>query len=236
MNYFSLIVFALLPSTIWLLYYLRKDAHPEPKKLILYVFFFGALSAGVGYFFQTKITPLFFSSVESLSISLLFAIFFYRFVLIAFSEEFLKYLAFSFSIKGNKEVDEPVDFIIYMITAGLGFAALENFIILSSLNIDVLGIVKVSFLRFLSGTLLHAIVSGIMGGFLAYAYRLNKKKIIFFGILVVTFLHGVYNIIAERIEEGLFLVFFLTFFSFLLLMLSLIIKKVKKLKSISLLK
>jgi protease PrsW len=236
MTYFSLIVFALLPSTIWLLYYLRKDSHPEPKKLILYVFLFGALSAGVGYLFQVKITPFFFSSIESLSLSLLFAIFFYRFILIAFSEEFLKYLAFSFSIKGNKEVDEPIDLIIYMITAGLGFAALENFIILSSLDIDVLEIAKVSFLRFLSGTLLHALVSGIMGCFLAYAYRLNKKHIIFLGLLVVTFLHGTYNIIAERIEEGLFLVFFLVFFSFLLSILSLTIKKVKKLKSISLLK
>ncbi len=236
MNYFLLIVFALLPSTIWLLYYLRKDSHPEPKKLILYVFFFGALSAGVGYLFQTRVTPLFFSSVESLSLSLLFAIFFYRFILIAFSEEFLKYLAFSFSIKDNKEVDEPIDFIIYMITAGLGFAALENFIILSSLNIDVLGIVKVSFLRFVSGTLLHALVSGILGGFLAYAYRLNKKYIIFLGLLVVSFLHGIYNIIAERIEEGFFLVFFLVFFLLLLTILSFVIKKVKKLKSVSLLK
>ncbi len=236
MNYFPLIIFALLPSTIWLLYYLRKDSHPEPKRLILYVFLFGALSAGVGYFFQAKITPIFFSGVESLSISLFLALFFYRFILIAFSEEFLKYLAFAFSIKGNREVDEPIDFVIYMITAGLGFAALENFIILSSLDIEVLEIVKVSFLRFLSGTLLHTLVSGIMGGFLAYAYRLNKKNIIILGLLTVTFLHGIYNIIAEKIEESFFLIFFLAFFFILLLTLSLIIKKLKKLKSVSLLK
>ncbi len=231
MNYFPLIVFALLPSAIWLLYYLRKDVHPEPKKLILYVFLFGALSAGVGYLFQTQATPFLFLYIESFFLSLLFAVFFY-----AFSEEFLKYLAFSFSVKDSKEVDEPIDFIIYMITAGLGFAALENFIILLSLNIDILDVVKVSFLRFVSGTLLHALASGILGGFLAYAYRLNKKYIIFIGLLAVSFLHGIYNMIAERIEEKLFLVFFLVFFFLLLTTLSFVIKKVKKLKSVSLLK
>ncbi len=233
MNYLLLIFFAILPSIAWLVYYLKKDDHPEPKKLVLYVFFFGALFAGIGYFFQIKTVSYFFSFFEKFSMPLLFSALFYRFIIVAFTEELFKYLAFFFSVKGNKELDEPIDFIIYMITAGLGFAALENFIILSSLEINTLEIVKISLLRFLSGTLLHALVSGIMGGFLVYAYRKKKTQIIFFGLIVVTVFHGIYNILAERLDGGF--VAFLSFFLFLVLVLSLFIKKVKKLKSVSLL-
>jgi protease PrsW len=233
MNYLFLIFFSLLPSIIWLFYYFKKDDHPEPKKLIFYVFIFGALFAGIGYFVQLKGSFYILSYLEKISLPLLYIALFYRFIIIAFTEELLKYLAFFFSAKGSRELDEPIDFIIYMITAGLGFAALENFIILSSLEINTLEVVKISLLRFLSGTLLHALVSGILGGFLAYAYRKKKTVIIFFGLITVTAFHGIYNILAERLDGGA--IPFLSFFLFLILTLSLIIKKVKKLKSVSLL-
>jgi protease PrsW len=233
MNYLFLIFFSLLPSIIWLFYYFKKDDNPEPKKLIFYVFIFGALFAGIGYFVQLKGGPYILSYLEKISLPLLYIALFYRFIVIAFTEELLKYLAFFFSVKGSRELDEPIDFIIYMITAGLGFAALENFVILSSLEINTLEVVKISLLRFLSGTLLHALVSGIMGGFLVYTYRKKKTGIIFFGLITVTALHGIYNILAERLDGGA--VAFLSFFLFLIISLSLIIKKVKKLKSVSLL-
>ena len=35
--------FAILPGFIWLLYFLNKDVHPEPKKLILKIFLLGML-------------------------------------------------------------------------------------------------------------------------------------------------------------------------------------------------
>lgn len=234
MTYFLLILFSLLPSIIWLAYYHRKDDHPEPKNTILYVFFFGALCAGIGYFLQSKINLHFFAFLEIFSLPLLFSMLFYRFVVIAFTEEILKYFAFFFSVRRSSELDEPIDFIIYMITAGLGFAALENFIIFSSLEVTVFEMVRISLLRFLSGTLLHALVSGILGGFLIYAYRRKKTRIIFFGIVFATLLHGTYNILAERLEGGAFA--FLSFFVLLILILSLFIKKAKTLKSVSLLK
>jgi RsiW-degrading membrane proteinase PrsW (M82 family) len=45
MNLFILIILGLLPSTIWLLWYLRKDKHPEPKQMILKIFFWGIIIA-----------------------------------------------------------------------------------------------------------------------------------------------------------------------------------------------
>ncbi len=234
MVYFSLFVFAVIPSLLWLLYYLRKDTHPEPKRLIIYVFAAGALFAIIGYFFQRTAASLLFSFLDTVPLLIIFAPLFYKFVVVAFSEEFLKYLAFFFTIKNHPELDEPVDFIIYMITAALGFAALENFIVLSSLDITLPEVVKISVIRFFSGTFLHALVSGIFGGFLAHSYGFQKKSILIWGLLFVSLLHGLYNLLAERIGEALFFSLLLAFFAFLITLLSLLIKKTKKMKSICL--
>jgi protease PrsW len=236
MNYFFLLFFALLPSIVWLLYYLKKDIHPEPKRVIFYVFLAGAFFALIGYFFQKTASPLFFSFAKEIFLPISVIIFFYRFIIVAFSEELLKYFAFSFTAKKHTGIDEPMDFIIYMITAGLGFAALENIIIFLSLDINVLEMALTSVIRFVSGTLLHATVSGIMGVFLIYACRLNRKSFIPLGLFFVTFLHGIYNILAEKIEEWsliYFLLFFILFFFLLISLLFLFIKKAKKMKSVS---
>ena len=37
------VILGLLPSLTWLSYYLTKDLHPEPKKMILKIFLWGAL-------------------------------------------------------------------------------------------------------------------------------------------------------------------------------------------------
>ena len=45
MNYLFYIIFALAPSVIWLLFFLRKDSHPESNRMILTVFLLGILAA-----------------------------------------------------------------------------------------------------------------------------------------------------------------------------------------------
>ena len=45
MEYPILIFFGLAPSAAWLLFYLRKDVHPESNRMILKVFFFGMIVA-----------------------------------------------------------------------------------------------------------------------------------------------------------------------------------------------
>ncbi len=45
MNYPIYIFFGLAPSFIWLLFFLRKDAHPESNPMILKIFFYGMLAA-----------------------------------------------------------------------------------------------------------------------------------------------------------------------------------------------
>ena len=40
-----IIILGLLPGFAWLLFYLKEDLHPEPKKMLAKVFLVGALSA-----------------------------------------------------------------------------------------------------------------------------------------------------------------------------------------------
>ncbi len=227
MFYFLLLTFAVLPSLIWLFYYLEKDIDPEPKRLIAYVFLVGGLFAIAGYLFQ----------IISHSIILPFVGFsyayyiFHTFFVVGFSEELFKYLAFFFAIKSHPALDEPIDFVIYIITAALGFAALENIIYLSSMTESTLEMARLSSIRFVSGTFLHALASGILGVFLAYACNLNKKTLIFYGLILVSFLHGIYNLFAAKMNETIYMLLTFALLFFCALILSFFIRKIKKMKA-----
>ncbi len=194
------IFLGILPSLIWLLFYLRKDAHPEPKKMVFKIFFYGILFALFALVcelnFQKKFLTL--KNPSSLEITAYFIL------CVGFIEEISKYLAVKFGILRNSELDEPVDFMIYMIIAALGFAAFENFLVLFrqipfQKTTDIFIII---FSRFLGATFLHTLASGILGYFLAMSFFDFKarRKILVVGIMISTFLHGFYNLSIIAIE------------------------------------
>ncbi len=57
--YFIYITFGILPSAAWLFYYLRKDLHPESKKMILKIFLWGSISTIPVYLVQKQLIELF---------------------------------------------------------------------------------------------------------------------------------------------------------------------------------
>ena len=160
-----LIFFGLAPSIVWLWFFLKKDKHPESKRMILRTFFYGMLAT-----VPTALIELgFFETVKTFPIpSLLFAIL-YALVGIGFVEEILKYLVVKKTVLNHREFDEPVDAMIYMIVAALGFAALENLLILLPMiaNFQFFDAAFVSIFRFVGATFLHALASGLVGYFLA---------------------------------------------------------------------
>ncbi len=201
MSFLLLSIFATFPSFIWLLYYFKKDKNPEPKKTLLYVFIVGAFFAFLGYYLQKYSVHGIILLSQSFTGINSFLIVFQKLIVVAFSEELLKYLAFFVAVRHHKDLDEPVDFIIYMITAALGFAAFENFLILSSLGNPLLeDVIAISALRFLSATFLHALASGILGVFLVYGYRKKSKIFFILGITTATIIHGIYNFLIMRID------------------------------------
>ncbi len=195
----TLLTLGILPSLIWLFYFLEKDKEPEPRLMILLVFIFGITGAGIAAMIQEPLRTYIysidtanFSNLELVLISL-----FDSFFAVSLLEETAKFLAFFVAgfIFIRRELDEPVDFIIYMITAGLGFAALENYYYFSMATSEIMA--ELIFLRFAITTFFHAIVAGILGYFIALSVRDKSYYIVVLGLIVVSFMHTLYNILIQ---------------------------------------
>ena len=191
MNYPLLFILGVLPSGIWLLYFLRKDVHPEPNRMILLVFAAGMGSALAALAIERIILPVFgaLSSPFSAFVSLFFGV--------ALVEEVVKYGAVRFTVLNKKVIDEPIDIPLYFIIAGLGFAALENTLVLAGAGVPwhTPEIAGLSALRFLGAVFLHALVSGMLGYFIV-------KNRLFAGLCSAVILHGLFNWFILK-EQGM---------------------------------
>jgi RsiW-degrading membrane proteinase PrsW (M82 family) len=196
------ILFALfigiLPALFWLWFWLHEDKKsPEPKKLIARAFFAGMFAVPLVIPFQFLASKYF----ESYSIIL--------FLTWATAEEFLKFGACFFAVFHRKELDEPIDAIIYMITAALGFVAVENTLFLlspileSSPNMSFLNksylvdTIVIGNLRFVGASLLHIIASATVGIFIAFSfYQRPEKRNLYtiIGLIVAVALHTIFNL------------------------------------------
>ena len=232
MPYVFYLFMGIVPSLIWLSFYLRKDHYPEPKKKVLEIFFLGAGFA----FLAGGIEVLISLITKKLALpeeTILFGIL-YHLLGIALVEESVKYLVFQAKVLGDSELDEPVDVMIYMIISALGFAALENTLLFFFEGLEITGTIVFSLFRFVGATLLHALCSGLLGFFIALAFCKDYKKrpLILVGLGIATFLHGLYNFSIMEIEG---------FWKFLIPVATLIslaafvsagFKKLKRLKSV----
>jgi len=207
MSYIIYIILGFLPSIIWLLFYLRKDSHPESNKMILKIFVYGMIIAVIAAIVEIGILKGSFALLgqwfESYPFLSLLA---YHFIAIALIEEFFKYLVVKEKVLRNSEFDEPVDAMIYMIIVALGFAALENIIVLLPANRLLIETMSITAFRFIGATFLHALASGTIGFFLALSLYNTKKRtiLIISGIIIATLLHGIYNISIIKIADSFY--------------------------------
>jgi RsiW-degrading membrane proteinase PrsW (M82 family) len=202
MSYLLYILFGFFPSIAWLLFYLKADVHPEPKKEILAIFFFGALATIPAIILEVILVDLF----NNLQLSDIVRSLLVNVIGVALIEELVKYGAFWLKeqeINQNSQLDEPVDSVIYMIVAALGFAAIENLLFLLPI-IQMNLAIMTSLFRALSAILLHTLCSGTIGYYLALSFRnpKRKKRLIFKGILIASSLHGLYNLFIIKSEAS----------------------------------
>ncbi len=235
-NYLFLIILGLLPSFIWLLFFLEKDVHPEPKRIILKVFLWGMASTLP--IILVAIFLIWFEVWEDLKniVTLSIVILTFYILFWATVEEVLKYLVVKISVLKNSELDEPTDIMLYMIIAGLGFAAFENILILFGAHpvLQLPEILFLAWLRFISATILHALCSGIIGYFWALSFYETKKRglLIFAGIGIASLLHWFYNFSIMVIGGWLGFLFMIITLISLAVFVSLGFKRLKKLKSV----
>ncbi len=226
------VMLGVLPSLIWLAFYLKKDSHPESNSMILKIFLWG------------MIIPLpivmmelgFYDLAGSISLPQKLNLFLNAFIGIAFSEEFLKYLVVRSKAIYSSELDEPIDVMLYMIIASLGFAASENIIMLLKINplMAFPEALSLTLIRFLGATFLHGLCAGLVGFFVALAYLETKKHtlLVATGLGTAIFLHGLYNFSIIALEGSKRLIVPLVILLGLAIFVSLAFKRVKKMKSV----
>ncbi|MEK7562254.1 MAG: PrsW family intramembrane metalloprotease [Patescibacteria group bacterium] len=235
---FLYIVFGILPSLTWLFYYLRKDKHPESKRMILKIFIWGAVVTLPVFFVQIALATL----LSKLDLAPIYISIIYWFIVISFTEEIFKYFVVKSEVFSHHEFDEPVDAMIYMVIAALGFAALENILYLFS-PIDQLSFndvvnrtIMISFIRFIGATFLHTLCSALIGYFLAFSFRETKKRWVWFvsGIIIATLLHGLYDFSIMTIDGPLKVIIPVAILISLAIFVISRFEKLKKIKSICL--
>ncbi len=183
----------ILPALLWLYFLLKEDARcPEPQPLIIL-----ALIAGM-------LAVIFALPLEHMAVVLLpqgLA----TIVSWATIEETLKYGLAALIVLWRREVNESVDLVIYMLTAALGFAALENtlFLLAPFAGGHILQGLLTDNLRFVGSTLLHVVASSTIGFALAFSYKKTKLLRTAFasaGLILAIALHTLFNflIIGEN--------------------------------------
>jgi len=189
-------------SAIWLVFFLLEDKQkPEPKIAITKTFILGMASALVAagiskaFLYVAPTLGVIDYSVMSIGVH-------------ALIEELVKFLAVFIFISQTRHFDEPIDRIIYMITAALGFAVVENFFFIMGAA-SIAEIIKISVLRFIGATLMHSLSSGILGSMWARGRLL-------FGIILATLIHIAFNLLILDFGPKFYPTVFLVFVAFIL--------------------
>ncbi|MBU1077046.1 MAG: PrsW family intramembrane metalloprotease [Spirochaetes bacterium] len=217
------LILGFAPGLFWLYYFYKKDKfEPEPKKLIIRAFLLGLIIA-VPVAIIESLLKGFVSPLRIIS-PYLYLMFFYFFI-VGPVEEYAKYIVVKKSIYNSKEFNEPMDGIIYCIAAGLGFASIENVGYMIEFG------TKVIVLRAVTATLAHALFSGTAGYYLGLA-KFNKEKekyLIFKGLLLASFFHGLYDFLLMQ-KSGMIVL--MAFLLLIILFISLL-NKIRKAGKIS---
>jgi RsiW-degrading membrane proteinase PrsW (M82 family) len=173
-----------MPGIVWLLFFLQEDSkRAEPKRLIASTFMWGGLVT-------FAVLPMqIFAKNYLLAGGIMDGNLFHVFAL-ASIEELLKFLAVFFWITGRKEFDEPIDAMVYMIVASLGFATVENV----ATVLRATSAPELLTLRFIGATLLHALASGIVGYYWARGImRCRMWAYVATGLFVASVFHTIFN-------------------------------------------
>jgi RsiW-degrading membrane proteinase PrsW (M82 family) len=203
----------LLPTFIWFLFFLKEDPHPEPKRLIIYTFGIGVLVSLPALFFQLFFQRFIFGDGPNA--------FLLSIVCFALIEEVFKFLAAYLSVRSDPAFDEPVDAMIYLIIAALGFATVENFFIVTGTITTSLAVsLEALSLRFVGATLLHTLSSGLLGYYWARSItHEHKLSFLLRGVIYAVAIHSVFNYLVIRFQESnlIYPSLFLIFIVFILL-------------------
>lgn len=176
-----------LPALLWLAFWLLEDrCQPEPKRYLFMTFVLGMVAVPLVLPLERQALSYFAEG----SMLLLFAW--------ALVEESFKFVAAYLGGLRSAAFDEPVDAVVYLVTAALGFAAMENalFLFTPLSQGEVLRTVVTGDLRFIGATLLHTLSSSTIGIAIALSYSkpaYMRRVAAIAGVVLAVVLHTLFN-------------------------------------------
>jgi len=151
LSYSVIFLFSILPGLLWVWFFSAKDVHREPPAMLMKTFVAGMVSVLPAAFLEIPLRP-YLTDNSGLSSSLIFALF-----AIGLVEEGVKLGAAYLAALRTSWCDEPVDAVIYAVTAALGFATAENAVYILAYGTEV------ALIRAVLTNIAHASFAGIYG-------------------------------------------------------------------------
>lgn len=177
---------ALVIVLIWIFYLRKLDFFaPEKWKYLIFIFLISAL--------LTPFTIIFYDLVHNKLHFYLDGTFLndlaYSILCIGLIEESIKLIPFLLFLKLSKQIDEPIDFIIYASISALGFAFVENLIYFNGYGLEIMHG------RGLISAVIHMFCSSIIGYGLSIGFTQKKSFILklLFSLLVASAVHGIFD-------------------------------------------
>lgn len=175
------------PTLVWLWFWLRQDkTDPEPINTLLITFVAGMCVVPLAYPLEYVAKTLWGGSLVMLFLSW------------ATIEEGLKIVAAYIGGLTSRAMDGPFDAVIYLVTAALGFAALENMLFLYTplLEGNLEAAIITTNMRFVGANLLHVVASAFIGVGIGLTYYRSwcwRILSIFVGVITAIGLHAAFN-------------------------------------------
>ncbi len=187
-------IVSLVPGILWVWFFHRKDRfEKEPMRLIAKTFLYGSLAVIPAALFESPFRGLILEQTD------LFTQLWLSFLVIGLGEEFFKLLAVILAVYHSRELNEPVDAILYGATVGIGFSVVENMLYTATFGLEIAPI------RALIATLAHASFTGLLGVYIGRAkFSDHPVRNIAIGLGLAAGLHGLYDfILLSRIVSPL---------------------------------
>lgn len=233
--FFYSLIGGLIPALFWLWFWMHEDnKHKEPRKIILFTFVLAMLGVFVSFALQKTLMVYFYTVLGNIGVPTNFienhGIANLIFVII---EEFVKYVCAYTIFFRTKLFREPIDAFIYLMTAAIGFSAMENslYLIKPILEGQTIDLIINSNIRFIGANVLHVASSGVLALFIGYSFckkPLIKEIYIWSGLSLAVLLHWVFNLILMKSSESIVLLFASVWIIVIFLIISL--EEVKRIK------
>ncbi len=204
LSFWAYAALAIVPGLVWLYAFFRMDRfEPEPLGLLLKTFVVGGLALFPALYAEKILLTQGLGLPSSLVLANLSSLDLFKvcFLVVAPLEEILKFLAAWICVGNNPEYNEPMDGLIYLVAAGLGFSTAENLYYLSSLNVGSLAV------RGIFSCFIHAMCSGLIGyGWSEVRFRNRSLFALWLAILTAILSHGLFDFIAFGARRSAFFV------------------------------